>query len=82
MIVHSCDSQPSAANVIFPVREDVEVFAAAVNVMLPLPLPDILFSVSHDAFVETLHAVFDITEILFELTPDPTDLLAGSIESE
>ena len=64
-------------------REDVEVFAVTLNVTLPFPLPDVLLSVSHDASFETLHDVFDVTEMLLpELAAEPTDLLVGEIESE
>ena len=49
--------------------------------MLPLPLPDVLLSVSHDASFDTVHDVFDVTVMLYELAEEPTDLLVGEIES-
>ena len=67
---------------IFPVRADVEVFAAALNVILPFPLPDVVPNVSHDTSFVTVHDVFDVTEMLLpELAAEPTDLLVGEIVS-
>ena len=80
--VHTCDGPFVAVNVIFPVREDVEAFAATLTVMLPLPLPDVGLSFSHDTFVDTVHDVFDEIVMVNELTVEPTDLLDGEIESE
>ena len=80
--VNTTDGNPLAENVIFPVREDVDVFAATLNVTLPFPLPDVVPSVSHDASFDTVHDVFDVTEmLLLELAAEPTDLLVGEIES-
>ena len=80
--MHTCGVHPSAENVIWPLRDDVDLFSEAMNVTTSLPLPKVVFNHSHDASVETDHYAFDVTEMLFQPSAASMLIVVGEIDSE
>ena len=80
--MHTCGVQPSAWNVILPVREDVEVFCDAVTVTFPLPLPEAVELASHPTSAPTDHDVFDVTLMLFQPPAAAKFIVEGEIDNE